>query len=449
MKILAYRMFFHKPFTAALRKTGKDITFFSSERRSDETGVIDSFYNEGQEATVPREIMYDVITRCRYLSGINLFDAQLKVRKMWSAISAYFDDHQVDMVLSPAVDNYVTDIWFKVASSRGIPAFQPRRSPLPGLVRITNSTDNPELREPNDDEVNRALAHLRKGFKADYQNTTVRSTRQIAQRAGRELVKKIIFQVWKYRYSDYDSFHYNAIFPNKNAITIKSLSQLWYHKRFKAGLEEVIAQIGNYERVVFWPLAMAPESALCYLNASPSFSDYRDVIGKVIDSLDKKTLLLVKEHPSAIGYRAVDHYSKLLGKDNVLVCSPALSTGKVIEISDAVLVNTSSTTGLEAVAAGKPVLALGSCHYKVSNIVEEINSLADVPKWCSVIRDIALIDSEKHQVIRKYLSNTVENATWALAGRGSNEYQAGIEKTLERCIELTNSGYTPSYHVFD
>jgi hypothetical protein len=439
-------MFFHEPFVKAISHSAHDVSFFSSERRVDESGIIDFYYNSSLEANISNEVVFDVITRCRYLSGINLFDARLKVRKMWAAIEQYFDRHQVDLVLSSPVDNYVVDICFKIASDRKIPAFQPRQSPLPGLVRITNSIDNPFLREPDDEELNQALAHLGKSFKADYQNTAVRGTRQIAQKAVREVAKKIVFEYWKVKYSDKDSFHYNAIFPNKNAITIKSLSQLWFHKRFTCMAEDIKFIEHNYRKVVFWPLAMTPESALCYLNADSSFSDYRDVVGKVVDALPDDILLVVKEHPSAIGYRSVDQYSKLLSKNNIIICHAAESTGKLIDVADAVLINTSSTTGLESVALGKPVLALGSCHYAVGGVVDEINTLGDVYKWPELIRTAGLSQEEKESVIYKYLSNTIKNANWAITSIESSQYCEENCRTLEQCIDLVNNGYTPIYH---
>lgn len=439
-------MFFHAPFEAALKESGRDITFFSSERRMDQTGVINSFYNVKKEANVPEDILFDIISRCRYLSGINLFQARFKARSMWAAVEEYFDKHPVDIVLSPAVDNYVTDIWFKVASRKGVPAFQPRRSPLPGLVRITNSIDDPVLRKPGAAEIDDALEHLRENFKADYQKTNVRSTLQIAVRALKEFAKKFVFEFWKLKYSDPDAFHYNAIFPNKNAITIKSPSQLWFHKRFIATASDVTERAKGFKRAVFWPLAMAPESALCYLNADYSFSDYREVISKVLDAIPEDMLLVVKEHPSAIGYRAVVQYSKLLNKKNVLVCNPVESTSKIINAVDAVLVNTSSTTGLEAVALGKPVLALGSCHYKVDGIVDEINSSNRICEWPAIIRTQQLTQREKEKVIHKYLSNTIREATWALAGVGQDWYVGRLNQTLKKCIELVEAGYVPKYH---
>ena len=128
------------------------------------------------------------------------------------------------------------------------------------------------------------------------------------------------------------------------------------------------------------------------------------------------------------------------------MCNPGESTGRLISIVDAVLVNTSSTTGLEAVAVGKPVLALGSCHYNVTGVVDEINKLINVDSWPDVIRTQELSQLEKEQVIHKYLSNTIEDATWALAGIGKTTYHEQICRTLDKCIDMANSGYVPMYH---
>ena len=121
MKILAYRMFFHGEFCAALKACGNNIVFFSSERRMDETGVISRFYSRGDEANIADHVLTDVVIRCRYLSSLNLLEARKIVRKMWAAVDWYFDFCDVSLVISPAVDNFVTDICFRVASRETSP----------------------------------------------------------------------------------------------------------------------------------------------------------------------------------------------------------------------------------------------------------------------------------------------------------------------------------------
>ena len=175
--------------------------------------------------------------------------------------------------------------------------------------------------------------------------------------------------------------HYNAIFPNKNAITFKSVRQIWFHRKFKGSFADVAEKRRLGKKIIFWPLAMTPESALCYMNADGAFSDYLNVINRVVEGLPEHMVLAVKEHPSAIGFRSIEQYYKLLGNRQVVMIDPTTPTGQLIEQSDAVLINTSSTTGLEAVAMGKPVLALGSCHYAVEGIVDELNSADAISRW--------------------------------------------------------------------
>lgn len=446
MKIAIYRMFFHKEFVKALQKTSNQITFFSSERRLDDSGVIDRYYRTGDEAVLPSYLINDIIIRCRYLSGINLLEARNKVRKMWASVEWYFDNNHLDLILTPAVDNYVTDIWYRLASDRSIPAFQPRASSLPDLVRITNSVDNHTIRDPSEADVDTAIAFLRDNFKAGYQNVRIRSPLQVLQRAMKEVIKKVIFEYWKIQYSDPDSFHYNAIFPNKNTITIKSVSQIWFHKKFKGSISDIKRKSQQFQKVVFWPLAMTPESALCYLNSDSNFSDYRDVIAQVVDSIPEDTLLVVKEHPSAIGYRSVEQYDRLIKSENVIICNPSEQTGRIIRNSDAILINTSSTTGLEAVAIGKPVLALGNCNYASKGIVEEINCVENISNWGQKLRTQPLNDREIKTVVKKYLSNTLDGATWAQKGIGQPDYSNRIHRTIETCIDVVRSGYIPRYH---
>ena len=123
MKILIYRMFFHEKFVTALSHTDYNIKFISSERRSDETGIINEFYTQTNEAVIDPKIINDIVLRCRYLSSINYYDASRYVRKMWLCIEDYLKNNKYDLILTPPVDNYVADILFKIASNLKIPCF--------------------------------------------------------------------------------------------------------------------------------------------------------------------------------------------------------------------------------------------------------------------------------------------------------------------------------------
>lgn len=445
MKIVAYQMFFHKRMSRALLESGHDLTFISSERRSDESGIINTFYNTTDEAELDEKTMNDVILRCRYLSGINNKRARENVRKMWFSIEKFLTSQTPDLVVMQAVDNYVADLVCRLCAKHRIPCFQPRRSPLRGLTRITNALDAPKLRNVEDREVCAAIEQLRNSFMASYQKTKKRNKRQIFVKLAREIVKKIVFSYWKKKYKDPRSFHYNAIFPNENAITISSLRQLRANSFYNQSVEEILTNAKRYNDVVFWPLAMCPESAICYMNKDSRLSDYKHIINKVIKSLPKDVLLIVKEHPSAVGFRPVDHYESIIDKQNVLFTSMDISTGKLIEIADKILINTASTTGIEAAVLGKPVLSLGSCHYAMDGIVHNIDTVDRIDTWYNNFPKMTVTEDMIKDFVRNYLENTICDGTWGPHDGHLPGFGAKIRTTLEACVSLSESGYVPSY----
>ena len=182
-------MFFHKPFCDAIAKSNYNIIFTSSERRLDNTGVINNFYNNNELSDLSEKLLTDIIIRCRYLSHINNFLARKLVRRMWYEINDYLKHNKIDIIITSPVDNYVSDIWHKLACRHDIHSFQPRKAPFSNLVRITNSTDNPIIREPSKDEVLQIIQQLSKSFSAGYQTVKIKSSVNIIYKILKEVCK--------------------------------------------------------------------------------------------------------------------------------------------------------------------------------------------------------------------------------------------------------------------
>tara|TARA_B100000963_G_scaffold92696_1_gene79835 strand:- start:12569 stop:13930 length:1362 start_codon:yes stop_codon:yes gene_type:complete len=445
MKIVAYQMFFHKKMSRELRASGHNLIFLSSERRNDETGIIDSFYKTSFEAELDERILNSIILRCRYLSGINNKQARENVRKIWHCSENFIVDNAPELVVMQAVDNYVADIFCRLCAKHKISCFQPRRSPLPGLVRITNGLDTPKIRDVEENEIYSAIETFRNDFKASYQNIQKRTKSKILLKFLREIAKKILFSYWKRRHSDPLSFHYNAIFPNENAITITSLKQLTANSYYDVKFDQILSKSKNYRDIVFWPLAMCPESAICYMNIDYRLSDYKSVINKVTGSVPDDVLLIVKEHPSAVGFRPISHYESILSRENVVFASMEISTGQLIDISKKVLINTSSTTGIEAAVIGKPVLSLGSCHYSMQNIVHNIDDFDDFNDWYYRFPAGQVAEQKIKKFVRQYLENTIQDGTWGPTGDHLEGFGDKVRKTLEACVALSEKGYVSSY----
>lgn len=438
-------MFYHRDMIEALDNQKYEYVFFSSERRMDKSDLIENFYSIKEGAFLDELTISSIILRCRYLSGINNKKAREYVRRMWRSAEILFTRHNFELVISAPVDNYVLDIIFRVASIHKIPAIQPRDVSFPGLARITNSCDHPILREVSREEAEIAVTNLQHNFKAYYQEVSRRNNWKLLKRMLRELLKKPLFEFWKLRHRDPLAFHYNTIFPNQNAITMTSIAQLSANRFFDLDIGQINKLKNDFERIIFWPLSMSPESAINYLNFDHRLSDYKYLIEKTVKALPDNWCLIVKEHPSAIGYRPIDQYEPLLNKNNVFRVSMDVTTSQIILLSDAILLNTGGTTGLEAVAMGKSVLSIGNCHYKFGDAVREINDFDDISDWPNFVVFGELDHNVRVEMIQNYLKNTILDATWGPNYNLFGQYNERILKTIEVCVDIVRDGYCPQY----
>jgi hypothetical protein len=131
------------------------------------------------------------------------------------------------------------------------------------------------------------------------------------------------------------------------------------------------------DKYVLFPLHFEPEVTVGMY--APFFSDQLFVAGIISKSLPVDYRLYVREHPSMArrGFRPTSFYRQLRRIPQVRLISPAIPIHDLIRNAAAVVVLT-STTGLEAIFYGKPVIVLGNPFYKSSRLcytVEDLNTL--------------------------------------------------------------------------
>jgi hypothetical protein len=115
-------------------------------------------------------------------------------------------------------------------------------------------------------------------------------------------------------------------------------------------------QLADQPRFAFYPLHFEPEVSLQVFGRP--FQNQIEVVRNLAASLPCGMVVLVKEHPRALGFRPYGYYRKLLEISNVRLVSPSLPTHAVIRHSSLVAV-ISGSTGLEAAVMGKPVIIFG------------------------------------------------------------------------------------------
>ena len=133
-------------------------------------------------------------------------------------------------------------------------------------------------------------------------------------------------------------------------------------------------QLANQRCFAFYPLHFEPEVSLQVFGRP--FQNQIEVIRNLAASLPCGMVVLVKEHPRALGFRPYGYYVKLLEIPNVRLVDPLLPTVAVIRRSSLVAV-VSGSTGLEAAVMGKPVITFGIPTYRrlPASMVREVRSM--------------------------------------------------------------------------
>jgi hypothetical protein len=109
-------------------------------------------------------------------------------------------------------------------------------------------------------------------------------------------------------------------------------------------------------RHAVFPLHTEPEVSLL-VYGRPMVNQI-ELLRAVALSLPANMILVAKEHPWMVGKRSLAAYRKMLNIPRVRLAPPEMTVRALIETATLVVVHTGSS-GLEAAAMGKPVLALG------------------------------------------------------------------------------------------
>ncbi len=131
-------------------------------------------------------------------------------------------------------------------------------------------------------------------------------------------------------------------------------------------------------KYVFFPLHIEPEVTL--LVYSRFFMNQIEVIRNIAYSLPSGYILIVKEHPAAVGKRPLSFYKKLLNISNVRLVKPNTETRILIKNSS--LVTTiAGSVGFESIIFKKPVLIFGNTPYEFlpDSMVKKNINLNELP----------------------------------------------------------------------
>jgi len=336
----------------------------------------------------------DIISRCRYLKGINKSSAYLLVNSFYQSLDN-IDAGEIDHIISLPVDNYCSHLVFLWAKYNSIKIITPQRSFAGNYTRITSMGEYIKVRDPDDKEIQDLQKKLNGDF-APYTLNKPRSKFKILLMYLRERLKKLAFEFLKILRGEKYSFHYNTIFPHPFALTIYNKDSINAESLF-LNIQASKNLIDN-EKFCWLVLQFSPETSLDYHIKDVNFSDYEKLIIEIKKRF-KDIKIVAKEHPTSVGIRHPNFY-KFLQSLNIDLIHHSISANDLIKNSEFIITTGGSSSGAEALSRNKKVINLGGAYYiknpkslKIESLDKTLNEL--------------YVDQSSYETCKRILENTI------------------------------------------
>lgn len=229
-----------------------------------------------------------------------------------------------------------------------------------------------------------------------------------------------------YKPFDYNSeflIHYNFHYPWE---ALKRRIRTLFQKN-------IFDSPNNKDKFFLYPLHLQPEASTSVL--ATYYCDQINTIKNIAFSLPFPYKLYVKEHPSAVGTNSGYFYRKIKEIPNTVLIPHYENVEELIRKSQGLVVLT-STVGMEAVLAGKPVYALGEVFYDYHPLCRKINNFEELRQRIQkdLIENSVIDDLENINVrfIVSYLRNIIVGDIAAASSKNDiNDYKAIYEDIVK------------------
>lgn len=202
----------------------------------------------------------------------------------------------------------------------------------------------------------------------------------ISQRNALALIKRSAREVAKYAYWHLRRYQKaRGYYLREN---LKYFYRIWADSRRLARLARTRLSNLAGRRFAFYPLHLEPETSLQGL--SPEYFYQLSLIAAVSRDLPAGTILVVKEHMTAIGRRPKDFYGQIVEFKNVVLLDPTEFGLDCVRAAD-VTVTICGTAGFEAAVLGKPVIAFG--RHNIYDFLPHVRVVTDESKLASFLHE--------------------------------------------------------------
>ncbi len=349
-----------------------DVKFMSDHKGEEEICIMEHYYQAKQDIknkiAAPKNAFdfEGIVIRCRYLRSLEKKRALATAKAMCLGIERIVETYQPDVIFGMVMDSYVLDIIDQVMRKKNSQYIGFLNNMINGYSRLTSRGELIQLSEPSVAMIEKTLSELSMDdYIPNMQKDFMWSTSPLSMyftKFIKEKIKIIYYFFKKIVDRDPDNFYYNTV-AAKSCMSCRSLDQIFF-RRFEEKKWDDLLQSAKSEGklIVYMPLQFYPECSIDYWGTKNHFSSFYSVVKKIIANSYKNIIILVKEHPSAMGLRKSEFYEQFSGNENVILTPFDVSSNDVIEQSDLVLTWTGSV-GVEALMRNKPLVTFGEAYY--------------------------------------------------------------------------------------
>lgn len=329
----------------------------------------------------------EIIFKDRLLRNIKLLEAKELIFKVAKNSIELFSKNKIDYLVVHPVDNYVMDVFIRIAKFyncevSGICAFF-----VQGYKRITVYGEHNSYRTVDNEEVQKLKLTLTRKFKSYMVNSKYNALYGSILYYLKFKIKYLIFYILKYKIFNNKGYDYAS---TPYSATVDNINKFFPFKYFTSIIEVV------NKKSIYIPMHYHPEATIEYWSDNIKNVDYvTSLIEAVRYFSDNGWEVYLKEHPAMCFRQDIDLYKKLKKIDSVFILDPFLETSNIINKFDNFLIWTGST-GIEALVNNKTV------YFASSNYYYDKRSKEKYEKVC--FRE----ENEKDEFLRRILSNTIE-----------------------------------------
>lgn len=194
--------------------------------------------------------------------------------------------------------------------------------------------------------------------------------------------------------------------------------------------------INNDKNFFFFPLHYQPEASTSIW--ATYYCDQLNTIKNIAFALPFPYKLYVKEHPASVGLRPRTFYKKLKKLPNVVLVSPYEDVESIIKKSLGIITLT-STIGMEAVLAGKPVYVLGNAFYSYHPLCRKVKNFEELKNRIEndLINkpNIENLENINYYFITSYFRNTIKGSIISASQENdANNYKLIYQNIIKKFL---------------